>query len=66
MEKAMVEPTVSLDMYMYLLHTLYVYILYIRGGCRPNLDLCQIGVSQCDAGRSCGLLKKDMGSLPVY
>ena len=36
-----------------------------RGGCRPNLDLCQIGVRQCDAGRSCdyvcGLLKKDMG-----
>ena len=28
-----------------------------RGGCRPNLYLCQIGVSQCDAG----VLKKDMG-----
>ena len=24
-----------------------------RGGRRPNLDLCQIGISQCDAGRSC-------------
>ena len=24
-----------------------------RRGCKPNLDLCQISVSQCDAGRSC-------------
>ena len=59
---------------MYIVHTMNLYLslvcgyvtVYVylsrRGQCRPNLDLCQIGVSQCDAGRSSrGLLKKDMG-----